>query len=125
MTFPIRRKPIGLAVFLVAMLAARCAGAVDSGTPGRSDAAPPPAGDRMAPPEIIVKPVVPNKAELPDSAFKKLDAANKGYVTIQDTAGLDGFDKIFHTVDTEHTGRLDFAQFKKAWSLYSGYGDSH
>lgn len=79
-----------------------------------------PATDRLAPPEIV-KPVIPSKSEMAESAFKKLDATGKGYVTMEDTRGLDGFDRAFRVADSGHTGKLDFRQFKKAWAEYSGY----
>lgn len=79
-----------------------------------------PASDPLAPAEVV-KPVIPSKAEMADSAFKKLDATGKGYVTTEDTKGLDGFEQAFRVVDTDHTGKLDFQQFKKAWAQYSGY----
>lgn len=79
-----------------------------------------PAADPLAPPGIV-KPVIPNKSEMAESAFKKLDAASKGYVTKEDTSGLEGFDRAFRSVDTGHSGKLDLQQFKKAWAEYSGY----
>jgi hypothetical protein len=90
--------------------------------PGQAAAPPPPAADRLAAPEVV-KPVIPSKAELADSAFQKLDATRKGYVTMEDTKGLDGFDQAFREADADHTGKLDFGQFKKAWAQYSGYQD--
>ena len=65
------------------------------------------------------KPVLPNKSELPDSAFKKLDPTAKGYVAKEDIKGLEGFDRIFDKVDAKHTGKLNQAQFKKAWDQYA------
>jgi hypothetical protein len=82
----------------------------------------PAATQRTAPAEIV-KPVVPSKAELPDAAFKKLDATGKGYVTLEDAHGLDGFEKAFAAADPRHTGKLRYEQFKKAWTMYSGYKD--
>lgn len=93
-------------------------------TPTTTVPAPPPkpASDPLAPPSVV-KPVVPSKAELAESAFKKLDATNKGYVTMEDTSGLDGFAPIFRDFDTDKSGKLDIQQFKKAWARYSGYKD--
>ncbi len=85
-----------------------------------STAAPP--SDPLSPPELV-KPVVPSKAEMADSAFKKLDPTGKGYVTTEDTRGLMGFGDAFRDADPEGTGKLDFRQFKKAWASYSGYKD--
>jgi hypothetical protein len=42
---------------------------------------------------------------------------------MEDTKGLDGFDQAFREADADHTGKLDFGQFKKAWAQYSGYQD--
>ena len=66
------------------------------------------------------KAVAPSKSETPDAAFKKLDVGNKGYVTAEDTKVLENFDAAFNTADTKHTGKLNLAQFKKAWSSYTG-----
>lgn len=90
--------------------------------PGQAVSPAPPASDRLAPPEVV-KPITPSKAEMADSAFKKLDATRKGYVTMEDTKGLDGFDQAFRDADADHSGKLDFGQFKKAWAQYSGYQD--
>ena len=63
---------------------------------------------------------VPSKSEMADSAFKKLDASGKGYVAKNDTKSLDGFDKIFDKVDSKHTGKLTYPQFRQAWQQYAG-----
>jgi len=42
-----------------------------------------------AAPATDVRPIPPSRAEMSDSAFKKLDAAGKGYVSPDDTRGLD------------------------------------
>lgn len=64
--------------------------------------------------------IVPNKSELPKSAFDKLDAAEKGYVTREDVAQLDGFDRAFEQADQNHDGRLNADEFKSAWANYTG-----
>ncbi len=64
--------------------------------------------------------VIPGKSETADSAFKKLDVGAKGYVTVDDIKGLDGFDSAFRAADTTRTGKLDLAQFTKAWTFYTG-----
>lgn len=97
-------------------------GSALAGESGKAPAEAPPATDRLAPPELV-KPVIPSKAEMADSAFKKLDATHKGYVTLEDTKGLDGFDRAFRDADTDHSGKLDYGQFRKAWTQYSGYQD--
>jgi EF hand domain-containing protein len=66
------------------------------------------------------RPVPPNKAELADSAFKKLDAGGKGYVTLDDVKDLPNFDKAFEVADANHDGKLTPAEFKKAWAIYVG-----
>lgn len=81
-----------------------------------------PPTDPLSPPELM-KPLVPSKAEMADSAFKKLDPTGKGFVTMEDTRGLAGFDVAFRDADPDGTGKLDFRQFKKAWANYSGYTD--
>jgi uncharacterized membrane protein YkoI len=66
------------------------------------------------------KPIIPSKAEMADAAFKKLDAAGKGYVSKDDTKGLTGFDNAFQVADANHDGKLDAAEFKNAWASYTG-----
>ena len=66
------------------------------------------------------KPIIPSKAELPDAAFKKLDAAGKSYLSKDDTKGLTGFDQSFEVADANHDGKLDASEFKKAWASYTG-----
>ena len=77
-------------------------------------------GTPRAPAEIV-KPVTPSKSEIAESAFRKLDVTNKGYVDRQDVRGLDGFSKAFDAADPDRTGRLNSSQFKKAWSIYTGH----
>jgi hypothetical protein len=102
----------------VGVAAAACA--ADEASPAAGPAKP--ANDPLSPPEVV-KPVIPGKAELAESAFKKLDPTGKGYVTLEDTKGLAGFEQAFRVADTDHTGKLDLKQFKKAWADYSGYRD--
>ena len=64
--------------------------------------------------------IAPNKSETPDSAFKKLDASGKGYLTMDDAKALPDFDKTFQQFDANHDGRLSTAEFKSAWAAYSG-----
>ena len=66
------------------------------------------------------KPIIPSKAEMPDAAFKKLDAAGKGYVSKEDTKGLSGFDRSFELADANHDGKLDASEFNKAWESFTG-----
>ena len=83
--------------------------------PASKDASQPSTKELMA-----AKPIIPSKAEMSDAAFKKLDAGNKGYVTAQDAKELTGFDKSFQVADANHDGKLDAAEFKKAWASYTG-----
>jgi len=62
--------------------------------------------------------ITPSRAELPDSAFSKLDTGSKGYLTSDDTRSLGGFD--FNAHDLNHDGRLTADEFSQAWQLYSG-----
>ena len=66
------------------------------------------------------KPIIPSKAELPDAAFKKLDAGGKGYVSKEDVRGLSGFDKSFELADAKKNGKLTPEEFRKAWANYTG-----
>ena len=67
-----------------------------------------------------VKGIAPSKSEMSDSAFKKLDASNKGYVTKDDTKTLSGFDSSFQAADVDHDGKLTADEFKKAWTSFTG-----
>lgn len=66
------------------------------------------------------KPIIPSKAELPDAAFKKLDAGGKGYVSKEDVRELNGFDQAFRQADVDKDGKLSRAEFDKAWAYYTG-----
>jgi hypothetical protein len=104
-----------------------CVGvAVAADTPA---AAAPPASTSAQPatnaakpmaPAMETKATAPSKAESPDTAFKKLDAGTKGYVTKDDAKSLSGFEKAFQDNDANHDGKLSADEFKKAWSEFSG-----
>jgi hypothetical protein len=64
--------------------------------------------------------IVPNRAELPGSAFQKLDSENKGYVTLDDVAQLQGFESAFRQADQNHDGRLNMSEFSSAWAIWTG-----
>ena len=64
--------------------------------------------------------MTPNKSETAASAFEKLDAAHAGYVTKEQAAKLDGFDKAFTQADKNKDGKLDRDEFKAAWAIYTG-----
>lgn len=70
-------------------------------------------------PEVeSAKPIPPGKAELVDSAFKKL-ALGKDYVSRDDAMSLDNFMPVFDAADLNHDDKLNFAEFKKAWTAYT------
>jgi hypothetical protein len=64
--------------------------------------------------------ITPNRAELSGSAFTKLDAGNRGYVTLDDVRQLDGFESAFRQSDQNGDGRLNASEFNAAWGLYTG-----
>lgn len=70
-----------------------------------------------APPELV-KPALPSDFTRAESVFRQLDVNRRGYVTLEDTRNLLGFDTYFNAVDTEGTGKLTLKQFRKAWQLY-------
>ena len=100
-----------LAAVLTAGTVAFC-GATLADAPMKSPTAPTAAVDDA-------KPIPPSRSELPDSAFKKLDGAHKGYVTRDDTKELEGFDPVFQQNDGKHDGKLTPDEFKRAWSTYA------
>lgn len=96
---------------------------------GTRAAPTPPRGDALAPgtgagnvtggvPEIAG--VTPNRAELPASAFGKLDTGKRGYVTLEDTRQLQGFETAFREGDQNGDGRLNMSEFNTAWGIYTG-----
>ena len=64
--------------------------------------------------------VTPSKSETFAPAFQKLDATQAGYVTKEQAAKLDGFDKTFTQADKNKDGKLDRDEFKAAWETYTG-----
>ena len=66
------------------------------------------------------KAIPPSKSETSDSAFKKLDASNKGYITRDDAKSVEGFDRSFQSADANHDGKLTGDEFKKAWTSFTG-----
>ena len=64
--------------------------------------------------------VTPNRAELADSAFTKLDGAGRGYLLPEDVRQLEGFDSAFRDADQNGDGRLNPSEFNKAWGVYTG-----
>ena len=105
------------AVIIAAALAA--SGAVlaqsgaSSGSSGNSASGTKPGSSAMG-----MGGVTPGRAEQSSSAFAKLDAQNRGYVTMEDARQLDGFDAQFKLADRNGDGRLDASEFNSAWSAY-------
>ena len=98
------------------------AAAADTGSYGATPGAP--SGQSMNPSGTgsmsSANVIPPNKSETADSAFKKLDASNKGYVTRDDAKSVSGFDRAFQAADADHDGKLSNNEFKKAWSSFTG-----
>jgi hypothetical protein len=63
--------------------------------------------------------VIPSKSEPATSAFEKLDASHAGYLTKQQVAKLDGFDKAFTEADKDKDGKLNRDEFQAAWAIYT------
>lgn len=82
----------------------------------------PPAGRPAAGPAMPSepKPIPPSRAEISDSAFKKLDAAAKGFVSAEDARSLDGFAQAFQQNDADRDGKLNPNEFRNAWRTYTG-----
>jgi hypothetical protein len=68
---------------------------------------------------ILIEPV-PSVTESSLTAFDKLDAQHRGYVTRSETDRLSGYVN-FDSADRNHDGRLDIDEFQRAWSDY-GHG---
>lgn len=64
------------------------------------------------------KPKHATKPERANSVFRILDSTGRGYIKKTDTKAFAGFDLFFDRVDSEHVGKLDGEQFRKAWALY-------
>jgi len=56
---------------------------------------------------------MPARTDSADSAYKSLDASNRGYLSKSDVQGLSGFN--FDQADANHDGRLTRDEFSKAW----------
>jgi hypothetical protein len=91
-----------------------------SATPPRSDALVPGSSNAVGGGVPAMSGVTPNRAELPSSAFTKLDAGNKGHVTLDDVRQLEGFDTAFRQADQNGDGRLNASEFNTAWGVYTG-----
>jgi hypothetical protein len=71
-----------------------------------------------SPAMATTQPIAPGRSELPDAAFGKLDASNKGYVTKDEVRSLDGFN--FDAYDRDRDGKLSRDEFMHGWKDYSG-----
>jgi len=91
-------------------------GAQPDGVPGAGNPTVSPLPP-TTPPEIM-KPVQPSELKSADAVFNELDVSQRGYVTRQETKDLVGFGNAFRAVDTQGSGKLTRAQFRKAWELY-------
>jgi hypothetical protein len=70
---------------------------------------------------IVIEPM-PSMTESSLTAFEKLDAQHRGYVTRSQTDRLPAA-LNFDTADRNHDGRLDIDEFQRAWADYgSGSG---
>ena len=112
------RKPLSMALLLCGAWGLAVSAAADEDTARTAEPAAMDSGKDAG--MDAGKAIAPGKAESAVSAFKKLDAGSKGYITMDDVAQLPGFDKAFQAADTKHSGRLTLNEFKKAWSLYTG-----
>jgi len=72
------------------------------------------------PPTAMEPSTVPSVTESSLTAFDKLDAQHRGYITRSDTDRLSGYIN-FDSADRNHDGRLDMDEFQRAWSDY-GHG---
>jgi hypothetical protein len=64
--------------------------------------------------------MTPDRTELPSSAFTKLDAASRGFVTLADVRQLAGFESAFRQADMNRDGRLNPSEFNSAWGAFTG-----
>ena len=79
-----------------------------------------PATPSYSSPATSMPATAPSKSETAPSAFQKLDASHTGFVTKEQTAKLDGFDKAFTQADKNKDGKLSPDEFKVAWGIYTG-----
>lgn len=68
----------------------------------------------------VLPAMVPGKMETADSAFAKLDASKKGYLSAEDTKVLEDFDEPFKAADGDGNNQLTPAEFIKGWEKYTG-----
>ena len=70
-----------------------------SAPPAATTAQPATAAGKPMAPAMENRVAAPSKAESPDTAFRKLDAGGKGFVTKDDAKALSGFEKAFQDND--------------------------
>lgn len=68
----------------------------------------------------VLPTMVPGKLETADSAFAKLDAGKKGYLTVEDTKVLEDFDEAFKAADGDGNSQLTPQEFIHGWEDYTG-----
>lgn len=113
---PIACACVAVAAFVAAVSGIAAAqGGANPAAAGAAAAAQP-----AAAPMPLPHGIVPNRAELPMSAFNKLDTDSKGYVTLDDVRQLDGFASAFAQADQNRDGRLNASEFNSAWAIYTG-----
>lgn len=108
-------------VMLVLAIAASAGNALAQGTgtpTGPASGSPLSPLAPTAPPEIIKPGVPPSEVNNPEAIFRKLDVGKRGYVTLAETKDLIGFADAFRAADSQGSGQLTLAQFKKAWAIY-------
>ena len=72
----------------------------------------------------VLPAMVPGKMETADSAFAKLDANKKGYLSTEDTKVLEDFDEPFKAADGDGNKKLTPDEFIKGWEKYTGIPSS-
>lgn len=68
----------------------------------------------------VLPTMVPGKLETADSAFAKLDAGKKGYLTREDTKVLENFGEAFNEADADGNRQLEPMEFMHGWETYTG-----
>ena len=116
----LRNKPLVAVLLMSGALGFACQGLAQSTSGYQSGASTTTRPAAAADTGSSAKGIAPSKSEMSDSAFKKLDASNKGYVTKDDAKALSGFDSSFQAADANHDGKLTADEFKKAWTSFTG-----
>jgi hypothetical protein len=112
--------PYGKGTMLIAAIAS-CAALGGTAFAQTQPAAPAQAqAPTASTPGIQMSAVTPSKSETALSAFEKLDSSHVGYLTKEQVAKLDGFDKAFIQADKDKDGKLNKEEFRAAWAIYTG-----